>query len=92
MPIEIFEVMGVKPEADMSQFLGHEGGKLAGNSEGAEQVEEDRPVRKEEPPAEGEMKQNIKIDDKPRVIECQNCGTENDMQEKFCTKCGMPIF
>ena len=92
MPIEIFEVMGVKPEADMSPFLGHEGGKLAGNGGGPEEAEQDRPVRKEEPPAEGDMKQNIKIDDKPRVIECQNCGTENDMQEKFCTKCGMPIF
>jgi len=37
------------------------------------------------------MKQNIKLD-QVKKIECQNCGHENDMQEKFCTKCGMPIF
>lgn len=93
MPIEIFEVMGVNPEADFSQFLQHGSGKLAGGKSGDEhKAEVDRPVRKEEEPDEGAMKQNIQIDDKPKVIECQNCGTENDMQEKFCTKCGMPIF
>jgi hypothetical protein len=93
MPIEIFEVMGVNPEADFSQFLQHGSGTLAGGKSGDEhKAEVDRPVRKEEEPDEGAMKQNIQIDDKPKVIECQNCGTENDMQEKFCTKCGMPIF
>ena len=40
---------------------------------------------------EEDMKQNIKIEAK-KMIECQNCGSENNMQEKFCTKCGMPIF
>ncbi|GAB4272020.1 MAG: hypothetical protein Kow0029_10250 [Candidatus Rifleibacteriota bacterium] len=94
MPIEIFEVMGVNPEADFSEIIKHGSGHLAGGGNNTEKskVEEQRPVREEEPPAEGELKQNIKIDDKPKVIECQNCGTENDMQEKFCTKCGMPIF
>jgi hypothetical protein len=94
MPIEIFEVMGVNPEADLSKFLTHGAGKLAGgDTSGSEsESEESRPVRKEEPDDEESQKQNIQIDDKPKVIECQNCGTENDMQEKFCVKCGMPIF
>lgn len=92
MPIEIFEVMGIKPEADMSAFLQHGSGHLAGGATSTGTVEENRPVRIEEPPGEGAMKQNIQIDDKPKVIECQNCGTDNDMQEKFCVKCGMPIF
>ena len=94
MPIEIFEVMGVNPEADLSEFLKHGSGKLAGGSahSAAAKPAAEQPVRKDEPQDENAMKQNIKIDDKPKVIECQNCGTENDMQEKFCVKCGMPIF
>jgi len=37
-------------------------------------------------------KVNIKIDNKPKTVECGNCGAENDAQIKFCSKCGMPIF
>ncbi len=95
MPIEIFEVMGVNPEADMSEFLKHGSGHLAGGGSsagGTKSASAVAPVRPSAPQDENAMKQNIKIDDKPKVIECQNCGTENDMQEKFCTKCGMPIF
>lgn len=91
MPIDIYEVMGINPEADMSEFLKHGAGKIAGGLAASGKKSPD-PVRVEPPPSEGAMKQNIKIDNKPKVIECQNCGTENDMQEKFCVKCGMPIF
>lgn len=94
MPIEIFEVMGINPEADMSEFLKHGAGHIAGGGSSAPKpaAKTNDPVRVDAPPDENAMKQNIQIDDKPKVIECQNCGTENDMQEKFCTKCGMPIF
>ena len=37
------------------------------------------------------MKQNIQIE-KVKMITCSNCGQDNEPQEKFCTKCGMPIF
>jgi class 3 adenylate cyclase len=95
MPIEIFEVMGMNPEADFSDLLKHGAGTLAGGASANGNGSADSqpaPVRKEEPLDDESKKQNIQIDDKPKVIECQNCGTENDMQEKFCVKCGMPIF
>ncbi|MEW6710386.1 MAG: adenylate/guanylate cyclase domain-containing protein, partial [Candidatus Riflebacteria bacterium] len=97
MPIDIFEVMGVNPQADLSEFLKHGAGKFAGGDTGSAAhakpaVKSSGPVSSAMPQDENSMKQNIKIDDKPKVIECQNCGTQNDMQEKFCVKCGMPIF
>ncbi|MFZ5952487.1 MAG: adenylate/guanylate cyclase domain-containing protein [Candidatus Rifleibacteriota bacterium] len=97
MPIDIFEVMGINPEADLSEFLKHGAGKLAGGAAGSAAhakpaAKSSGPVSSAMPQDENSMKQNIKIDDKPKVIECQNCGTQNDMQEKFCVKCGMPIF
>jgi class 3 adenylate cyclase len=90
MPIEIFLVTGVKPESNLEQVL------TSNLGAGAIVKLERKPdiptkVMGRELTQE-EMKQNIKIDDKPKVIECANCGTENDAQTKFCTKCGMPIF
>ena len=92
MPIEIFQVMNVKPEVDMSELLGKSISHIASS------IEPEKPVKKEETPVrpppgmkEEDMKQNIKLDTN-KTIECQNCGNDNDMQEKFCTKCGMPIF
>ena len=40
---------------------------------------------------EEDMKQNVQIEE-VKMIECSNCGQPNPPQEKFCTKCGMPIF
>ena len=92
MPIEIFHVTGVKPEVDFSELLGKSISHIASGVEPAKPVvKEDTPVRLPPGMKEEDMKQNIKIE-KVKTIECQNCGNENNMQEKFCTKCGMPIF
>ena len=93
MAIEIFQVHGVKPDIDFSELLGKSIVHIASG------IESDKPAAAEEavpvrpPPGmkEEDMKQNIKLDE-AKTIECQNCGNENNMQEKFCTKCGMPIF
>lgn len=93
MPIEIFHVKGIKSGVDFSELLGKSISHIATSveSQPAKAVPEDRPVRIPPGMKEEDMKQNIKLDDK-KVIECQNCGSENNTQEKFCTKCGMPIF
>ena len=92
MAIEIFQVIRVKPDVDFSELLGKSISHIASG------LEAEKPAAKEETPVrpppgmkEEDMKQNIKID-QVKTIECQNCGNENNMQEKFCTKCGMPIF
>lgn len=95
MPIEIFHVKGVKPDVDFSELLGHSISHIASSietSKPAAAVRPDTPVRIPEGMKAEDMKQNIKLDNTKKVIECQNCGSENNMQEKFCTKCGMPIF
>ncbi len=94
MPIEIFHVKSVKAGVDFSELLGKSISHIASSVPGSEAKAapaEDRPVRIPPGMKEEDMKQNIKIEGK-KVIECQNCGSENNMQEKFCTKCGMPIF
>ncbi|MBU1107065.1 MAG: hypothetical protein KKB51_10385 [Candidatus Riflebacteria bacterium] len=92
MPIEIFQVLAVKPEVDMGELLGKSISHIA------TALEQEKPIKKEDTPVrpppgmkEEDMKQNIQLDEK-KTIECQNCGNDNNMQEKFCTKCGMPIF
>ncbi|HEY9070243.1 MAG TPA: adenylate/guanylate cyclase domain-containing protein [Candidatus Ozemobacteraceae bacterium] len=96
MPIEIFLVNGVKPDVDIGAVIGKNIGTitLAGASSNAPTAKSvaARPDMLPPEMAGDQLKQNIKVDDKPKVIECHNCGTENDMQTKFCTKCGMPIF
>lgn len=93
MPIEIFHVKGVKAGVDFSELLGHSISHIATAVSGSAEKAPAEPVPMRIPPGmkEEDMKQNIKLDGK-KVIECQNCGSENNMQEKFCTKCGMPIF
>ena len=97
MPIEIFCVKKVKDGVDMTKVIGKDVGHIVTS------LVEDKPkpvVVEEEPKPltnlprnmkEEDMKQNIKIE-KVRMIACSNCGQENDPQEKFCPKCGMPIF
>ena len=94
MPIEIYRVKSVKPDVDFSEVISVDGASfITSDSSGSSvQASEPTPVREIPGMSAEDMVQNIQIDDKPKVIECQNCGTENDMQEKFCTKCGMPIF
>lgn len=94
MPIEIFHVKAVKPDVDFSELLGHSISHIASSVDTGKPapVKADTPVRIPEGMKAEDMKQNIKLDDTNKVIECQNCGNENNMQEKFCTKCGMPIF
>lgn len=93
MPIEIYLVTGIKPGVDFTTIIGQDIGSLtlAGGPSSATAAAA-RPSMLPLEMAEDQMKQNIQVDDKPKVIECHNCGTENDMQTKFCTKCGMPIF
>lgn len=94
MPIEIFHVKGVKSDVDFSELLGKSISHIATSVDtpSARSAQpENRPVHIPPGMKEEDMKQNIKLDDK-KVIECQNCGSENNTQEKFCTKCGMPIF
>lgn len=92
MPIEIFQVHRVKPGVDLSEFAAQGTGSIARDMSPQKPPAEDTPVRVEPQLSEEDSKLNIQIDDSPKVIECQQCGTENDMQEKFCIKCGMPIF
>lgn len=92
MPIEIFQVHRVKPGVDLSEFAAHGVGSIAKDIAPEKLPAEATPVRVEAQLSEEDSKINIQIDNSPKVIECQQCGTENDMQEKFCVKCGMPIF
>ncbi len=93
MPIEIFQVTGVKSDVDFSELLGksivHIATAATSEKQAKPQIAE--PVKPPPGMKEEDMKQNIKLD-AVKTIECQNCGNENNMQEKFCTKCGMPIF
>jgi class 3 adenylate cyclase len=93
MPIEIFHVKSLKAGVNLSELLGKSISHIATSvsEPHVPQPAEDKPVRIPEGMKPEDMKQNIKIEAK-KMIECQNCGSENNMQEKFCTKCGMPIF
>lgn len=96
MPIEIYLVKGIRQGTDLGGVIGQNIGSLAlaGSATAAQAVSaaSARPGMLPPEMAGEELKQNVQIDGKPKVIECHNCGTENDMQTKFCTKCGMPIF
>lgn len=93
MPIEIFCVKKVKAGVDMSAVIGKNVGFIDNSIETPKKKEEVKSAPMTLPPGmkEEDMKQNIKIE-KVKTITCSNCGQENDTQEKFCTKCGMPIF
>lgn len=98
MPIEIFCVKKVKAGVDMSAIIGKNTSYIANSIETEKPKNVEPEVKRTSsavalPPGmkEEDMKQNIKIE-KVETIECSNCGQQNDMQEKFCTKCGMPIF
>ncbi len=96
MPIEIYLVKGIRPNVDLGSIIGQSIGSLtlAGSEPTAHAASagSSRPGMLPPEMAGEELKQNVQIDGKPKVIECHNCGTENEMQTKFCTKCGMPIF
>jgi len=96
MPIEIYLVKGIRPGVDLGSIIGQNIGSLtlAGSETTAHAMSaaSARPGMLPPEMAGEELKQNVQIDGKPKVIECHNCGTENEMQTKFCTKCGMPIF
>ena len=95
MPIEIFCVLRVKNGVDMSKVIGKDVGHLATSlvqekpKESASSANKPMTI----PPGmkEEDMKQNVQIEE-VKMIACSNCGQENPPQEKFCTKCGMPIF
>ena len=96
MPIEIYCVTGTKPEVDFAQLLNLSVPtvpvSLSSEKEKTEpKPEEAKPAFIPDNLTEEEKKQNIKID-KVKPIVCQKCGNENDPQEKFCPKCGMPVF
>lgn len=99
MPIEIFLVKSVKKGVDMSEVIGKDVAHIT------ESLVEEKP-KKQTPAApepnrmmmnlppgmkEEDMKQNVQIEE-IKMISCSNCGEDNKPQEKFCTKCGMPIF
>jgi len=88
MPIENFLVESVKEGVDMSKVLGRDVGNFA--SVGAEGLKKEVGIPSNL--TTEQQKVNVQVDNKPKIIECGNCGTENDMQTKFCRKCGMPIF
>ena len=96
MPIEIFCVLKVKDGVDMSQVIGKDVGHLATSlvedKPKKPAANENKPLNNLPPNMkEEDMKQNIQIEE-VKMIACSNCGQENPPQEKFCTKCGMPIF
>lgn len=97
MPIEIYCVTGTKPNVDFAKILNL---SVPSAPISLSPVKEEKPKEEEKEikPAfipdnltEEQKKQNIKID-KVKPIVCQKCGNENDPQEKFCPKCGMPVF
>ena len=97
MPIEIFLVKGVKPGVDFSTIISSDlAGSLVAPGAASSAAPSTGGMGRQSSASlavgEEAMKQNIQIDSKPKVIECANCGNENDTQTKFCTKCGMPIF
>jgi class 3 adenylate cyclase len=98
-PIEIFRVLGVREGANLEEVLGANKnlGTLSLASSGTsttppKATAADRRSSAAMDMGGDNMTQNIQFDNKPKVIECSNCGNENDLQTKFCTKCGMPIF
>ncbi len=95
MPIEIFCVLKVKDGVDMTQVIGKDVGHLATSlvsEKPKKSSNENKPLNNLPPNMkEEDMKQNIQIEE-VKMIACSNCGQENPPQEKFCTKCGMPIF
>ncbi|MBI3039200.1 GAF domain-containing protein [bacterium] len=90
MPIEIYLVKGIKGESSIESLV--ETGKNLGAVVTVGQKTQTRTSSVPMNLSPDQMKQNIQIDNKPKVIECTNCGSENDAQTKFCGKCGMPIF
>lgn len=98
MPIEIFCVKKVKDGVDMTQVIGKDVGHIASdlggdkpNQASSQPVPFTRPTTLPPGMKEEDMKQNVKIEE-VKMIDCSNCGQSNPPQEKFCTKCGMPIF
>ncbi len=94
MPIEIFCVKKVKDGVDMSQVIGKDVAHIVTSlPSDAPKAAPPTPKPMTLPPGmkEEDMKQNVQIEE-VKMIECSNCGQPNPPQEKFCTKCGMPIF
>lgn len=93
MPIEIFQVNKVKDGVDISQVIG-KNVDIINFKVSNSNIKEDHKSIVGLPPnlTEEQKKVNIKIDERVKIIECKNCGTENDSQMKFCKKCGMPVF
>lgn len=102
MPIEIFCVKKVKDGVDMTKVIGKDVGHIVSDILGDKPKAENKaaPQSASQPATlsnlprgmkEEDMKQNIMIEE-AKMIECSNCGQQNPSQEKFCTKCGMPIF
>ncbi len=91
MPIEVWRVEGIRGDVDLSKVVADT--KVLGSmaTVGMKTVSAAAKTIPDNLPPEMQ-KQNIQIDGKPKVIECKSCGTENDMQTKFCSKCGMPVF
>lgn len=95
MPIEIFCVKKVKAGVDMTQVIGKDVGHIAteipSDKPKAAPAQQQKPMTLPPGMKEEDMKQNVQIEE-VKMIECSNCGQPNPPQEKFCTKCGMPIF
>ncbi|MBF0499874.1 MAG: hypothetical protein HQM09_07065 [Candidatus Riflebacteria bacterium] len=96
MAIEIFLVKKVKAGVNLETVMSKSTAMGEEVTVGAQSAAAASTVRSQSVlmglTTEQQSKQNVQIDTKPKVIECANCGTENDMQIKFCSKCGMPIF
>ncbi|MFZ2957867.1 MAG: adenylate/guanylate cyclase domain-containing protein [Candidatus Ozemobacteraceae bacterium] len=95
MAIEIFLVKSLKEGVNLEEIMGAGAAMGAAITVGAMSAKSPTPRATSSLlglSAEQQQKQNVQVDSKPKVIECANCGTENDMQIKFCSKCGMPIF
>ncbi len=97
MQIEIFDVKSVKDGVDFGALMA-QAKEIGSQSLTAAPTAAAAPSRASKTSsATADLgvdltKQNVVVDDKPKVVECSNCGTENDAQTKFCGKCGMPIF
>ncbi|MFC1743725.1 adenylate/guanylate cyclase domain-containing protein [Candidatus Riflebacteria bacterium] len=101
-PIEVFQVSGIIRPADFEGTSVEYGPTTKKSEFDGDNVMDSVDVQElikqaqastfaENISAEDLTKSNVKLE-KQSFIECGNCSHENDPNEKFCGKCGMPVF
>ncbi|MBF0408828.1 MAG: hypothetical protein HQM10_15885 [Candidatus Riflebacteria bacterium] len=93
MAIDIFLVNSAKPDVDWATVIGSEISLASMGGEG--QPAEDAPMKISSIASEiskDPLKQNFVADSGKRILECRECGIENNSQNKFCSHCGKPLM